>query len=128
MERGSPILSREVPERSRSVARWVSDFAVADMPKRDTVCRAGDFQARLSVYSAAAEMAQVDHRAGQCFEGVMNAGDGLNARDHAAQFVFPRKHALDGTKALLVDRLAEHAFGSRPGGFSVARVLFDVGQ
>ncbi len=78
--------------------------------------------------SAAAEVAQVDHRVGRCLERIVDVGNGFVANDHAPKFVLPSEHAFDGAKTLFVDIFAEQTLGAGLGGLSVAGVLFDVGN
>ena len=83
---------------------------------------------RSTLGSATAEMAQVDHRVGQRFEGIVDIGDELVANQHTTKLVLPGEHAFDGAKALLEDGHTERTFGAALGGLSVARVLIDVGN
>ena len=80
------------------------------------------------MWSAAAEVAQVDHRVGQRFKGIVDVADDLIANQHTTEFIFPSEHAFNGAKAFFEDRRTEHALGSALGGLSGARVLVDVGN
>src|ERR1035437_2657909 len=105
---------------------WISSSTDVRIP--GTLQRAVCEETQSTVGSAAAEMAQVDHRVGQGLEGIVHGTDDLVANKHATKLVLPREHAFDGAKALLEDGRTEQAFGSALGGFPGARVLVDVGN
>ena len=83
---------------------------------------------RSTVGSAATEMAQVDHRVSQSFEGIVDIGDELVTNENPPEFVLPGEHAFDGAKAFLADGRTEHALGSALGGLPATRVLVNVGS
>lgn len=104
---------------------WISSNTDVRMPGalQGAVCK----WFRSGVRSAAAEMAQVDHRVGQGLECIVDVADDLIANQHTTKLVLPSEHAFDGAKAFLEDGRAEHALGSAPGGLPATRVLIDVG-
>ena len=123
-----PNLSKRTLVRRQSMASsWLILIKLGER-KRGTLQRTTDHGPTLSGLSAAAEMAQVDHRVGQGLESIVDVGYGLVAHDHAPKFVLPSEHAFDGTKPLFVDIFAEQTLGAGLGGLSVAWVLIDVGN
>ena len=128
MKRDRSIWWRKVREWPRSEPAGGSIPHIFGAQKHGAVRRAGHERVRSSVCSAAAEVAQVDHRVGQGLERIVDVGNGLVAHNHAPKFVLPSEHALNGAKPLFVDVFAEQALGAGLGGFPAARVLIDVGN
>src|ERR1035437_1949093 len=87
MERVQSIWCPKAREWSRSAPAGRSISHIFGVRKRGAVRRSGHERARSSVWSAAAEVAQVDHRVGQSFEGIMHIGDELVANENTPEFV-----------------------------------------
>ena len=107
--------------------RKLMDFVMRKRARsRQTLHGAVCTSTRSTLGSVTAEMAQVDHRIGQSFEGIVDIGDELVANQHTTKLVLPGEHAFDGGEAFFEDGRTEHALGSALGGLSVTRVLIDI--
>ena len=87
---------------------------------------AGDEIQALSARSAAAVVAQVDHRIGQRLDRIVQRTDSIEAKQQAPKLVFPAEHALDRIKPFFENGRVEQWLATAPGSFSAARIRVDV--
>ena len=73
-----------------------------------------------------AEVAQIDHRISQRFEGVMQLTEAFEPEQQVAEFVLPAKHTLNGAEPFLEDRHVEKWLAAAFGGSPVSGIWVDV--